>query len=103
MARKIVSDETIADEIIGRLCDEKVRNRWRAFSLSNERPEIGNANKYITECEPELTEWLESLFPYMEQRLNNTLIDDVIKDFFSDEFYREDVVRNKTQLCIQRR
>jgi hypothetical protein len=92
MARRKVSDETIADEIIGRLCDEKVRNRWRAFAISDERPEIENANRYIVECEPELTEWLESFFPYMEQRLDNTLIDDVIKDFFADEFYREDVI-----------
>lgn len=98
MARRIVSDEVIADEIINRLSQERLRDRWRNFVLSHfgkekdEEEKISTATGYILREEPELTEWLEIFFPYMERRLNNTLIDDVIKDYFGEEFYRENVL-----------
>lgn len=92
MARRKVTEDTIADEIIARLGKEMLRDKWTVFALSNTNPEIENAAEYITNCEPELSEWIESLIPYMEERLNNTLIDDVIKDYFGEEFYRKNVV-----------
>ena len=92
MARKIVSDEAIADGMIARLTEEKLYEKWIRFAASSEKEEIKNASGYIINCEEDISEWLLSLIPYMEKKLNNTLIDDVIKDFFGDKFYRENVL-----------
>ncbi|WP_295209775.1 hypothetical protein [Ruminococcus sp.] len=92
MAKRIISDDTITNEVITRLKEEKFRDKWAAFAISKEHSEISNATEYIIKCEPELRDWIESFIPYMEHKTNNNLIDDIIKDYFGEEFYREDVV-----------
>lgn len=92
MAKRIVSENTITNEIIARLNNEKIRDKWTAFAISRENAEISNAVEYIISCEPQLSDWIESFIPYMGGNMNNCLIDDIIKDYFGDEFYREDVV-----------
>ena len=69
MARKIVSDEAIADGMIARLTEEKLYEKWIRFAASREKEEIKNASDYIINCEEDISEWLLSLIPYMEKSL----------------------------------
>lgn len=92
MAKRSISDDTITNEIITRLKEENLRDKWVTFAISKEHSEISNATEFIIKCEPGLSDWIESFIPYMEHKTNNNLIDDIIKDYFGEEFYREDVV-----------
>ena len=79
MARKIVSDEAIADGMIARLTEEKLYEKWIRFAASSEKEEIKNASDYIINCEEDISEWLLSLIPYMEKKLKATPHEDRLR------------------------
>lgn len=89
MARRKVSEDTIANEIYARFGDYGLRKKWHDYVHSAVDRKEKNVTAYIINCEPELSEWLESLIPYIPY---DSVIDDVIKSYFHEEFYRKNVV-----------
>ncbi len=89
MAKRIVSADTIADEIYTRFGSFGLREKWHNYVHSvTDESKADTVTEYIINCEPELAEWLEELIPYIPYI---SVIDEVIKEYFSDDFYREDV------------
>lgn len=89
MAKRIVSADTIADEIYTRFSSFGLRQKWHDHVHSvTEESKADTVTEYIINCEPELAEWLEELIPHIPYI---SVIDEVIKEYFSDDFYREDV------------
>lgn len=90
MARRKVSEDTIANEIYARFGDYGLREKWHDYVYSvTDDSKADIVTEYIMNCESELAEWLESLIPYIPY---DSVIDDVIKSYFHEEFYRKNVV-----------
>lgn len=90
MARRKVSEDTIANEIYARFGDYSLREKWHDYVHSaTDDSKADTVTEYIMNCEPELAEWLEQLIPYIPY---NSVIDEIISEYFRDDFYREDVV-----------
>lgn len=89
MAKRILSEQTIADVIYAKFGAKKLRKAWNNYvSEHTEDEDITNVEDYIIMCDPELTEWLEMLIPYLP---SFSTIDDIIEDYFRGEYYKSDI------------
>lgn len=88
MARRILSEETIANEIYEKFGKIKLKEAWHKHISKNMNDGISNIEDYIVKCRPQLTQWLEILIPYAP---SFSTIDDIISDYFRGEYYKEDL------------
>jgi hypothetical protein len=89
MARKIVNEDIAANEIYAKFGKWELKKKWYNYAEKHtEEDGIANVEEYIIEREPELTEWLESLFPYVP---SFSTIGDIIADYFRGEYYLGDM------------
>lgn len=89
MARRTISEETAANEMYAKFGKEGIREKWHRYALAHkENDDISNVEEYIEKYEPKLTEWLESLIPYLP---NFCTIDNIIADYFRGEYYLSDL------------
>lgn len=89
MAKRIVSADTIADEIYAKFDSFGLRQKWQNYVHSvTDESKADTVTEYIMNFEPELAEWLEELIPYIPY---TSVIDEVIEEYFSDDFFREDI------------
>ena len=88
MARRVISEEALANEIYSKFGECKIREKWRGYANSHlEDQDYFNVEDYIEKEVPELNEWLETFIPYLP---NFNVLDDIIKDYFRGEFSIEE-------------
>lgn len=89
MARRKVSEDTIANEIYERFSAYCLREKWHNYVCSvTDDGKADTITEYIMSCEPELEQWLEQLIPYIPY---NSIIDEIIGEYFREDFYRKDI------------
>lgn len=83
MARRILSEDTIANAIYSKFGEFKLCEHWHSYATvcSNEDETV---EEYIISQEPELNAWLEMLIPYLPYA---AVIDEVIYDYFRGEYH----------------